>query len=120
MIIHNLSYLTFGPTQLFRFGSPCSVFFPVKYPVAIGAEGYALLGGFLDGFSHVVIYCGKFIYRTLVRAYYVVEINNGGVGKAAMGTGMLGLELSPFTTFALAIGIDLLDYPVAVLEIPLA
>jgi hypothetical protein len=50
----------------------------------------------------------------------VVEIHNGGVRKATMGTGMLGLELSPFTAFALAIGIDLLDYPVAVLEIPLA
>ena len=88
--------------------------------MAVGTKGYALLGSFLNGFSHVVIYCGKFIYRTLVRAYYVVEIHNGGVRKATMGTGMLGLELSPFTAFALAIGIDLLDYPVAVLEIPLA
>ena len=88
--------------------------------MAIGTKGYTLLGSFLDGFRHVVIYCGEFIYRTLVRAYYVVEIHNGGVRKTTMGTGMLGLELSPFTTFALAIGIDLLDYPVAVLEIPLA
>ena len=92
----------------------------MEYSVTIGAEGYALLGSFLDGFRHVVIYCGKFIYRTLVRAYYVVEIHNGGVRKATMGTGMLGLELSPLTALAVPVDTDLLDYPVAVLEIPLA
>ena len=92
----------------------------MEYSVAVGTKGYALLGSFLNGFSHVVIYCGEFIYRTLVRAYYVVEINNGGVRKATMGTGMLGLKLSPFTALAVPIDTDLLDYPVAVLEIPLA
>jgi len=37
-----------------------------------------------------------------------------------MGTGMLGLELSPLTALAVPVDTDLLDYPVAVLEIPLA
>ena len=92
----------------------------MEYPVAVGTKGYALLGSFLNGFSHVVIYCGEFIYRTLVRAYYVVEIHNGGVRKTTMGTGMLGLELSPLTALAVPVDTDLLDYPVAVLEIPLA
>ena len=43
--------------QTFPLSSPRKffVFLPVQYPVAIGTEGYALLGGLFDGLIHFVL-----------------------------------------------------------------
>ena len=43
--------------QTFLLSSPCKflVLLPMQYPVAVGTEGYALLGGLFDGLIHFVL-----------------------------------------------------------------
>lgn len=49
---------------------------PVKNSVAVRTEWYALLRGLFDGLIHLVYLCCQIVYRLLVGAYYVVEVDD--------------------------------------------
>ena len=58
---------------------------PVKNSVAVRTERYALLCGLFDGLIHIVHFCCQIVYRLLVGADYVVEVDDRRVLSATVG-----------------------------------
>jgi hypothetical protein len=111
MIVHALLFLL-----LLALSSP--VFFPMQYPVAVGTEGDALLGCFLDGFFDVAQGTRQFIDGSFVGSDYVVEVDYRNVFGSTVGTDLFGFEGYPFfAESGLADSSGLYD-PLSVLSVP--
>lgn len=68
---------------------------PVKNSVAVRTKRYALLGGLFDSRIDLVHLCCQIVYRLLVGAYYVVEVDDRRVFRATVGAGLGGFEPEP-------------------------
>ncbi len=72
-------------------------------PVAVRAEGDALLLGLADRGGDVAVLDGKIVDRLLVLANDMVEVDHRGVRKATMGAGLVrSVGLPAFLLFSLA------------------
>lgn len=83
--------------QTFLLSSPGKFFvlLPVQYPVAVGTEGYALLGRFFDGLIHVLLLHRQFVDGAFIDTDYVMEVDDRYVLGTTMCTHLLGFELDP-------------------------
>ena len=78
-------------------------FLPMQDPVAVSAEGDALLLRLADGFVHVTVPCDEVVDGSFVLPDDMVKVDDGGMGEPAMGADLLcaiGLPTRLFTLFA--------------------
>ncbi len=87
-------------------------------PVAIRAEGDALLLRLLNGLLEVVLLEDEIVHGTLVMADHVVEVDHRGMGETAVRTGLFGAVVEPRLFDRGAAGAALFDGVLGVLQIP--
>lgn len=87
-------------------------------PVAVRTKRYALGFCFFDGLGYVVPDRSKFVYRPLVLADYVMEVDNGWVAEPAVGTFLLGFVSLPLFAFSFFAALTFFDLCCAVLQVP--
>ncbi len=89
-------------------------------PVAIRAEGDALLLGLFDGLFEVVLFEDEIVHGAFVMADHVVEVDHRGMGETAVRTGLFGAVVEPRLFDRGAAGAALFDGVLGVLQIPTA
>ncbi len=87
-------------------------------PVAIGAEGDALLLGLTDRLLEVVLLEDEVVHGAFVMADHVVEVDHRRVGETAVRTGLFGAVVEPRLFDRGAAGAALFDGVLGVLQIP--